>query len=250
MVKISIITAVFNSVRTIKDCIESVKSQSYSNIEHILIDGQSTDGTLAVIKEYGDHISQLISEKDSGIYDALNKGISCATGDVIGFLHSDDILKNKYVLAKYAEIFNNKEEIDSCYSDLVYVEADNLNKVKRYWKSNKYDADKLLWGWMPPHPTFYVRSEVYRKYGAFRLDMGTAADYELMLRLLCKNKISAEYIPCVTVKMRVGGMSNITFSSRVKANLMDRKAWKVNKLSPHPLTLIFKPLRKLKQFLW
>ena len=248
MIKISVITAVHNSKSTIQDCLESVQSQDYPNIEHIVIDGKSSDGTLDILKQYRKDISILISEKDLGIYDALNKGLKYVTGDIVGFLHSDDIYANSNVLSLYAEAFEG-ENIDSCYGDLIYVESGNTKKSVRYWKSGPLKRYKLRWGWMPPHPTLYIRNELYQKLGGFRLDMGTAGDYESIIRFFLKHKISAKYIPSTMIKMRVGGASNVTLRNRIRANMNDRKAWKVNKVRPYPWALIFKPLSKIKQYI-
>lgn len=253
---VSIITATYNSGSTLKDCIMSVASQSIP-VEQIFIDCGSTDATLEIIKQESPN-SFAISEPDKGIYDALNKGIKIATGDVVGMLHADDFYVGPDTLKKVVEVFEGSQ-IDACYGDLLYVadgseekgirnkERENL-KVVRYWKSGEYDPQKFYWGWMPPNPTFFVRREVYEKYGLFNLDLGTAADYELMLRFLLKHNISCAYIPEVLVKMRVGGASNISLANRIKANRMDRKAWKVIGLKSYPWTLWMKPARKIHQW--
>lgn len=244
---ISIITAVFNSKDFIETCIKSVLAQTYQDKEYIVIDGGSTDGTLEIIKQSQSGITKLISEKDNGIYDAMNKGISHATGDVIGILNADDFYPSSEILEKIAEVFN-KGNIESCYGDLMYVDSEDTDKVIRYWQSGPYDVHKFYQGWMPPHPTFFLRRSVYEKYGFFNLNLGSAADYEMMLRLLLKHRISTTYIPEVLVKMRVGGISNSSLKSRIHANRMDRRAWQVNGLKPYPWTLLLKPLRKVNQF--
>lgn len=245
--KISIITAVKNGAETIGDCIDSVRRQTYP-AEHIIIDGVSTDGTKEIIKKHKNSISKIISEPDHGIYDALNKGIKLATGDVIGFLHCDDIYAHEGVLERVVETFQ-KNNTDSCYGDLLYVNKNDIGKVVRYWKASNYRPEKFKYGWMPPHPTFFVRREIYEKYGRFNLELGSSADYELMLRFLLRYGISTVYIPEVLVKMRVGGISNASLKNRIRANLMDRKAWEINGLKPYPWTLWLKPLRKVSQFL-
>ena len=159
----------------------------------------------------------------------------------------DDFYASSLVLQKVTELLETKD-LSSCYGDLVYVNADNLDIVRRYWVSGRFDAKKFYWGWMPPHPTFFVRREIYEKHGLFNLDMGTAADYELMLRFLLKHRISCGYVPEVLVKMRSGGVSNSSLQNRLDANLMDRKAWSVNGLKPFPWTLTLKPVRKIGQF--
>lgn len=246
--KISIITVTFNSASTLEQTILSVIDQSYSNIEYIIIDGGSTDDTLQIIEKYKNKISKVISEKDKGLYDALNKGIKMATGDVIGFLHSDDIYINKQVIEKYATLFT-KVSCDAVYADLFYVDRNNLDKITRKWKSVTYSEGAFINGWMPPHPTFFVRKNVYEKYGKFNLELKSAADYELMLRFIHKYKIKISYLPEFVVKMRVGGKSNETVTNRVNANLEDRRAWEMNNLKPRFYTLYLKPLRKIFQFI-
>jgi glycosyltransferase involved in cell wall biosynthesis len=245
-IKITIISATFNSALTLDDCLASVSSQSVP-AEHLIIDGGSTDKTLAIAASYP-HVSKIISGRDAGIYDAMNKGIALATGDVVGILNSDDFYASKDVLGWVAEIFAD-QSMDSCYGDLVYVDPIDTNRVTRNWKSGEFKDKGFYWGWMPPHPTFFVRRSVYEKYGMFNLNLGSAADYELMLRFLVKHKISTAYIPEVLVKMRAGGVSNVTLGNRLKANRMDRYAWTVNGLTPYPWTIIAKPLRKIGQFL-
>ena len=243
---ISIITATFNASKTIECCLESVEAQS-CNVEHIIIDGVSTDNTVHIVQEYTGHPVRLLSQPDLGIYDAMNKGITMATGDVVGILNADDFYSSGDVLAKVSEAFSDPK-VDACYGDLKYVDAHNVDKIVRYWKSGNYDRKKFYSGWMPPHPTFFVRSSIYEKYGVFNLDLGTAADYELMLRLLLKHGINAVYIPDVLVHMRTGGKSNVSFSNRLKANRMDRKAWSINELKSRLWTIPLKPLRKIPQW--
>ena len=243
---ISIITATFNSASTLRDCLNSVGSQSYP-AQHLIIDGASTDETLAIARSHG-NVSKIISERDAGIYDAMNKGIIQASGDVIGILNSDDFYASSDVLTRVAEAFED-ESVDSCYGDLVYVDAADTTRVTRNWKSGAFDQNSFFWGWMPPHPTFFVRRAVYETHGMFNLNLGSAADYELMLRLLVKHRISTVYIPEVLVKMRAGGVSNLSWKNRMKANRMDRYAWTVNGLKPYPWTTYLKPLSKIKQFL-
>lgn len=245
--KISIITVTFNSAATIEQTILSVTQQSYADIEYIIVDGNSTDDTLKIVDKYKDKIAKVISEKDKGLYDALNKGIALATGDVIGLLHSDDFYIDNQVLEKYAGIFL-KEQSDAVYSDLYYVGKDDTNKIIRKWKSGQYTSGAFINGWMPPHPTFFVKKSVYDKFGKFNLDFKSAADYELMLRFIMKHGIKLGYLNEFTVKMRVGGKSNVSVQNRVNANLEDRKAWEINGLKPRFYTLYLKPLRKILQF--
>jgi len=245
-IKISIISPVFNEARTIRDCLESVKKQSYGS-EHIIMDGGSTDGTLEIIRAYQNSIDIIISEPDRGPYDAINKGIAVATGHIIGTLNGNDFFANSNVLEKVSKVFADGR-VDSCYGDLNYVDAQNTERIVRAWRSGGYDRKTFYLGWMPPHPTFFVRKTVYEKYGKYNIEFGSAADYELMLRFLLKFKISTAYIPEVLVNMRVGGMSNASIKNRLKANIMDRKAWRANGLRPYPWTLFLKPARKLMQF--
>jgi glycosyltransferase len=244
--KISVITAVRNGAGTIRDCIESIRTQSIP-AEHIVIDGRSGDGTLDILKEYGSQISKLISEPDKGIYDAMNKGLALADGDVIGILNADDVYAHAEVLAKVSKIFSDKG-VDSCYGDLIYVDYADTHRVIRYWQAGVYCERQFYRGWMPPHPTFFVRRSVYETYGNFNLSLGSAADYELMLRFLLRHKISTAYIPDILIRMRVGGVSNMSLKNRISANQMDRKAWKVNGLTPYWWSLWMKPLRKIGQY--
>ena len=246
--KISIITVVFNGVSTIKHCIESVLSQDYDSVEYIIVDGGSRDGTQEVVKSFGDRIAKFLSEPDKGIYDAMNKGVELATGDVIGILNADDFYADKNVISDIADTFL-KTGADGLYADLDYVDGIDESIVKRKWVSGPYKSDAFLWGWMPPHPTSFVKKSCYRNFGKFRLDMGSAADYELMLRMIFKNGIKLAYLPRVTVKMRTGGVSNSTFKNRIEANKSDRRAWKLNELRPLFFTLWLKPIRKIVQFL-
>lgn len=244
--KISIITITYNSCKTVEDTIKSVLAQDYHDIEYIIVDGASNDNTLDIINNYRERIKKIVSEPDKGIYDAMNKGLAMATGELIGFLNSDDVYAHNAVLANIADKFK-QTGADAVYADLIYVSAD-LHKQVRYWKAGEYMEGNFLKGWMPPHPTFYVKSEIYRKYGGFNLQLKSSADYELMLRFIHKEKIKLAYLPEVVVKMRTGGQSNASIKNRLKANQEDRLAWKINGLNPNPLTLFLKPLRKLRQF--
>jgi glycosyltransferase involved in cell wall biosynthesis len=245
--KITIITVCFNSSKTIKDCIQSVVNQSYTNLEYIVIDGQSTDDTLEIVKSFESKIHNILSENDKGMYDAINKGIALATGDVIGILNSDDLYVDENVLAEVVEKMKTTHS-DALYADLNYVDQVDTEKVVRYWKSGEYKSNSFLSGWMPPHPTFFIKKEFYRRFGLFSLDLVSAADYELMLRMVLKNKAKLTYLPRVIVHMRVGGMSNASLSNRLRANKEDRKAWEMNDLQPKSYTLLFKPLRKIVQY--
>ncbi len=245
--KVSIVTVCYNSEVTIEDTIQSVISQSYTNIEYIIVDGQSTDNTLKIVKSYKEKIAKIVCEKDEGLYDAINKGVQLSTGNIIAILNSDDVYKDNNVIKDVVRLFE-KENLDASYADLVYVDRSNINKVIRYWKSGDYKEGLFFKGWMPPHPTFFVKKSAYEQFGYFNLDFKSAADYEIMLRFIHKNKLQIGYLPRVIVKMRIGGVSNISISNRLKANKEDRKAWEINGLKPKPFTLLFKPLSKLNQF--
>ncbi len=243
---ISIITPTFNSATTVKKCLDSIKCQR-CEVEHIIIDGGSTDATLDILKTCS-NASKIVSERDGGVYEAMNKGISMATGDVIGILNSDDFYSGPLVLSNVAEIFTDPN-IDSCYGDLAYVDRIDTAKTVRYWKAGCFDERSFYWGWMPPHPTFFVRRWAYEKYGLYNSALGSAADYELMLRFLVRFRLRAVYLPEILVRMRTGGMSNLLLRNRIKANRMDRLAWKINGLLPYPWTLWAKPIRKIPQYL-
>lgn len=243
--KVSIITAVYNRASTVEDAITSVLNQDYPDIEYIVIDGGSTDGTLGIINKYRKQIARLVSEKDAGIYDALNKGIALATGDIIGFLHSDDIFFSHGVVSKIVEEFK-KSNADSVYGNLEYVNAQQPDKVIRFWNSGSFSHSSLRQGWTPPHPTFYIRRCVYEKYGNFDTSFRIASDYDITLRFLFKHKISASYVPHTIVKMRVGGASS-SLKNVCKKMTEDARAMKRNGLN-FTYTLAAKNLRKIPQF--
>jgi len=243
--KISLITVTYNAESTITNCIASVIRQNYKNVEYIIIDGGSTDGTIPVINQFKEHINILLSEPDKGIYDAMNKGINLATGDVIGTLNADDVFAGDDVLSAVAEAFA-VEGTEITYGDLNYVKPDG--SIVRKWRSGTYSYGMFNWGWMPPHPTFYCRKNLFKKFGLYSLNHGTAADYELMLRFIHLNKVNAVYVKKVMNEMNVGGVSNKSYSNRVKGLLFDYKAMRKNGISLPVITLIFKPLRKVIQF--
>ncbi len=244
--KVSIITATFNSASTVADTIRSVQQQTYQNIEHIIIDAVSKDNTLEIVRSM--HQGIIISEKDKGIYDAMNKGIAFASGGIIGILNSDDFYADKNIIEKIVDLFQSTN-CDAVYGDLLYVDYNDLSKIKRKWISGAHSIRSFLYGWMPPHPTFFVKKEVYEKLGGFNLQLGSAADYELMLRFIFKEKIKLSYLNEVIVKMRTGGVSNKNLSNRLMANKNDKLAWKINNLRPFWFTTILKPLRKIVQFI-
>jgi glycosyltransferase involved in cell wall biosynthesis len=245
--KVSIITVSYNSEKTIEDTIKSVLSQDYPNIEYVIIDGASKDSTLQIVEKYQDKIAHVSSEKDKGIYDAMNKGIALATGDIIGILNSDDFYADSTVISSIVAQFT--PTIQAVYADLVYVDANDTNRITRLWKSGNYKQGDFKKGWMPPHPTFFVKSECYQKYGNYSLQLKSAADYELMLRLIHKEQIKINYLPKVIVKMRTGGASNASLKNRIRANKEDRMAWQMNGLKPGLFTFIRKPISKIIQFI-
>ncbi len=250
--KISIVTIAYNAEATIADAVQSVVNQSGDafELEYIIIDGASTDGTLAAIEPYRQRITTVISEPDQGLYDGMNKGIAAATGDFIGILNADDVYAHDQVLQRVAQTLTSSAA-ESLYGDLVYVNA--ADEVVRHWQSGgfrdgKFKRTGFLNGWMPPHPTFFLRKSAYDRHGAFNLQLKSAADYELMLRMLFKQQLSTAYLPEVLVRMRTGGVSNANWTNRWKANREDRMAWRLNGLKPRPWTLLMKPLRKLAQW--
>jgi glycosyltransferase involved in cell wall biosynthesis len=245
-IKISVITAVFNSEKTISDALESVLGQVHPFVETVVIDGGSTDRTMIILDHFRSKLNVVISEKDNGIYDALNKGISHSSGDIIGFLHSDDVFEDEFVLSKVADVFKDPS-ICAVYGDLVYVRRDDLSHVIRYWNSGLYDITKLSRGWMPPHPTFYVRRSVYDLYGVFDTQFRISADYDSILRFLAINKINISYIPEVLIRMRSGGISNRSLSHIVTKSLEDFRILKRNKVGGI-YALFMKNLSKFNQF--
>ncbi|MEY3051102.1 MAG: hypothetical protein RLY31_887 [Bacteroidota bacterium] len=246
--KISIITVSYNSERTIEETIQCVLNQSYRDIEYIVVDGASKDSTPQIIQRYSDRISKVIIEPDYGIYDAMNKGIRSATGDVIGFLNADDAYVGSRVLERVAQAFKDND-VDSVYGDLCYVNEEDTNDIIRFWRAGKFTQRNFLNGWMPPHPTFFVKRAAFEKHGVFDPTFRFAGDYELILRLLYRHHISTHYIPFCMVKMRIGGAGNRWLENRLIANLEDRLAWKKNKLKPRVYTTFLKPLRKIAQYI-
>jgi len=243
--KFSIVTPVYNDPR-LKSTLEGISSQRDVSPEVIVVDGQSTDDTASVIDEYRGSIDTLIREPDEGIYDAMNKGIKRARGDVIGVLNADDRFQDEFVLRDVRDELE-RTNADVCYGDLVYV--DEQDEIVRYWESGDYQPRRFYFGWMPPHPTFFVRRELYERYGTFDLEFSIAADYELMLRFLLKHGASAAYVDRVLVRMAEGGKSNESLRNIVTANKEVYESWHKNDLSGGVLASVVKPLRKVGQFL-
>ena len=247
--KISIITVTLNSETTITETIESVIRQNYKNIEFIIIDGGSLDNTLSIVNSKKKYISTLISEPDNGVYDAMNKGIQLATGEAIGFLNSDDLYAHDEVLSKVSSIFEDNSLIDACFSDLIYTAKFDTSKNIRYWKSNDFSQGLFSKGWSPPHPTFFVRSSIYKKFGNFNLNYNIASDIDLMMRFLEVKKINTYYIPEVMVKMRMGGISNKNLKNIIKLNKEILYALKSYDLPNNYFTFFAnKILSRFKQF--
>jgi glycosyltransferase involved in cell wall biosynthesis len=244
--RISVITVCYNTVTTIEKCIASVVSQNFKDIEYIIVDGGSTDGTLEIINRYRAHVSILISEPDNGIYDAMNKGLKLATGQVAGTLNADDYFADNDILCILAKTFT-EQKADIVYGDLDYV--DGAGDIIRKWRSGIYKRGMLEFGWMPPHPTFYCKKDLLLRIGLYSLDYGTAADYALMLQIIKLPNLQISYINRVLVIMKIGGASNKSISNRVEALKNDLKAMRNNEISLPLITLVLKPLLKVLQFL-
>ena len=245
--KISLITVTYNSEKYLSQCIESVQMQDYGDLEHIIVDGNSTDNTVSIIKKYEAGIAKWVSEPDNGMYDAINKGIAIATGEVIGLLNSDDILVSADVISCIAQTFK-EQNTDSVYGDLEYVDKENTDKIYRVWKGQTYRRNLFKIGWMPGHPTFYIKKALIDKYGGYESHYFTAADYEFMARYLFKHKISSFYLPKLFVKMRMGGASNKSIYQRLRANRRDYLAMKKNNIPLPFIVSILKPLIKIHQY--
>jgi len=247
--KISLVTVCFNSARTIENTILSILSQQYLHLEYIIIDGGSRDGTVDIIKKF-DNVDLLISEPDKGIYDAMNKGIYHATGDIIGFLNADDIYAHPNVLEKVSRVFEN-DRLEACYGDLLYFSENQPNKVRRYWKSKPFSPGLFAKGWCPPHPTFFCRRALYEKWGGFNLSYAMGNDVELMMRFLEKHQVIGHYIPEVLVKMRLGGASNRNITNIIVQNKNILKAARNLNIPISSFTFYFyKFCNRLSQFIF
>lgn len=244
--RISVVTAVYNRVDTVGSAIDSVQAQTYRDVEHVIQDGGSSDGTLDVVRGLANGSTKLVSERDHGIYDAINRGIGNATGDVIGLMHSDDLLAHAHVLEMVAQAFEDPL-VSGVYGDLQYVAAHDLNKVVRHWRSGEFDPAKLRRGWMPPHPTVYLRRDIFEQYGLYDTSFTIAADYDAMLRYLSRDKVKLRYIPSVLVKMRLGGASNRSMGQILKKSREDYRAIRKNRVGGLS-TLAAKNFSKIGQF--
>lgn len=233
--KLSVITVCFNSVSTIQDTIESVASQSYADIEHIVIDGASNDGTLDVLKSHKDKLSRLVSEPDQGIYDAMNKGISLATGDVVGILNADDFYAHNDVVSRIMSLHQD-QSLDACYADLVYVDPSDLNRIIRRWKSRDYQSGLCFKGWMPAHPTLYLKRRVYEKAGLYDASLRLQSDLEFCARIFELHNISSVYAPEQWVTMRGGGASHNSLKNFIEGNWESYQALKKLGLRRNPVS--------------
>lgn len=248
--KLSLITTCFNSERTIESTLASVEKQIIDGfeLEYIIIDGNSTDTTLKIVEKYDHIITKLISEFDDGIYDAFNKGIKASTGDVIGFLHSDDLLSTEKSLQNVSRCFKEDSGIDVVYSDLIYVDRDDPNKPIYKRTNYPFSVINFYLGWMPPHPTIYIKKEVYERYGCFNTNLKTSSDYEFLIRTLLHTNVKVFYHPSITINMRIGGFSDQSFAHRIYAFKEDISAWSINGYKTGIITVLLKIVRKIPQY--
>ncbi|MBN2133902.1 MAG: glycosyltransferase [Sedimentisphaerales bacterium] len=245
--KISIITVCYNCADTLEDTVESVGCQSHSDVEHIVVDGGSSDGTQDLVAEHDGRISKFVSEPDEGIYDAMNKGIRLAEGEFVAFLNADDMYADDRVISDVVAAAE-AGDVDAVYGDLLYVRRDDTSKVVRYWKAGEYLPGAFRFGWVPPHPTFFCRRSVFERFGAFDSAYRLAGDFELMLRFLEKHRVRVGYIPRPLVRMRVGGRAN-TVRGVLRGNREILRAFAANGLKPAPRFFWRKPLVKVGQLL-
>jgi glycosyltransferase involved in cell wall biosynthesis len=243
-VKVSIITIVFNRRLEIEQTIQSVINQTYSDIEYIIVDGGSTDGTVDIIKGYQTKLAKFISEPDKGIYDAINKGINLATGDIIGLIHAGDLLFDDLVISKIVHHFH-KTGADISYGNTLLVSPDNIQKVIRVFEGCEYKPTRFITGWMPSHISVYIKREVFQLYGNYRLDLNIAADYELLLRFMYRYRVKSSYYPGVIARFRLGGISNKNIYSFLKSGSQCYRAWKLNDLKVTFYTIPFKYMRRI-----
>lgn len=246
--KITIVTVCYNAANTIAGTLESVATQSHDDVESIVVDGASTDNTLEIVKRYAATLAHVFSEPDHGVYDAMNKGLALASGEVVGFLNADDVYMHQDVLTKVAMTMADPA-IDACYADLIYVGREQTSRVVRRWISREYEPGLFEKGWMPAHPTFFVRKSVYGKLGGFDLRYRLQADFDLALRFMEIHRIQTRYVPEIWVRMRVGGMSNNSIWNVVRGNIEAYSACRTNGLNVLPWFIITKMLSRIPQFI-
>ena len=248
--RISIITVCFNSISTIKQTLDSIWGQDFDDIEVIVVDGSSTDGTFEYLFSNRNRINHLVSERDHGVYHAMNKGIKMSTGEIIGIINSDDFLSNDKILRQVYDGFKSNPSIDACFGDIRIIKnlKNNVYKNFRIWKPGSFSKKRFRYGWMMPHPSLFVRRNVYMEFGNFRTDIGTSADYEFMLRCFYFNNLAAVYVPSEFVIMRSGGESSASLKNRVLANKQDSKAWRINGCQTPIFFRLLKPMIKLPQW--
>lgn len=246
--KVTLITVCWNAAPVILETLESIREQTHRDIEHIVIDGASTDGTVALLEQRREHLAVLVSEPDKGIYDAMNKGLARATGDIIGFVNAGDLLMTPHVIAQVVAAFE-RSHADAVYGDIIMVDEQDITKVHRTWRSGAYRRENFRRGWMPPHVATFFRKAIYDRHGHFNLDLRIGADYEILLRFLYKHKVSAVHLPENLVRFRLGGMSNGSVRHILKANREVRRSWGLNGLQAPPLLVTRKLWSKVLQFL-
>ena len=246
--KVSIITACYNSVRTIADSLDSVASQTYPDIEHVIVDGGSTDGTLDVLKAHSKRIAKIVHGPDRGIYDALNKGIAASTGNVVGFLHSDDVYAGPRVIEEVVGKMR-AEALETLYGDVAFVRGDDFERVARVYSSRRFRPSRIGWGWMPAHPAMFVSSRLFQRYGPFKIDYAIAGDFEFVARVFAKPTFRYAYLPKVLVKMRMGGSSTKGLRSTLVLNREVLRACRENGISSNYLKILSKYPAKALEFL-
>ncbi len=246
--KVSVITICYNAVVQIDETIRSVMVQDHADIEHIVIDGGSTDGTQDKIERYSECIAYFVSEKDDGVYDAMNKGLKLATGEVVAFVNAGDMMATRNTVSYMVRAFA-EGDFDVIYGDALMVDPDDITQVKRFWKGGEYKRENFRKGWMPPHLGTYIRRSAYDRFGGFNTELEVSADYELMFRFLYKHRLRARYVPKVLVRFRLGGVSNRSLAHIWRANVEVYKAWKLNDEAVSPLIILRKPLAKVLQMI-
>lgn len=236
----------YNAEKTIEKTIKSVLNQDYCNVEYIVIDGDSEDGTMSIVNKYSNKIAIVKSEKDNGMYDGINKGIALATGEIVGILNADDIFASRHILSEVASVFIRNEDAESLIGDIAFVNGEG--KQIRYYSASKWSPTQFVWGFMPPHPSFYCKRQLFAKWGGYRTDLDIAADYELLIRFFKVNEVQYCYLPKLMVQMSLGGKSTKNFKSTIKINQEIKKACRLNKLNTNYLMLYSKYFSKIFEF--